>query len=375
MSLQTCLIIILRVIATPTTPKIMPPTIPPAHSQPVLLLRSPSTDTPDRYESAFSTAGYDPISVPVLETALTNVNELAQIILNGPDFEDDHLCRCCCNRRCFRCGYSGVVMTSARACEAWKAAVESIAASSNSDSSGDIGCRCPLSWSEIPFYVVGSSTASSLRSTFSSHHGHHHATNSVTPAPEMIRGEESGNGEELANFILRDLAGPCVDGDEGWGEKREKQLLLYLTGDKTRETLPSILAEGGMELRSVKVYETRGSLKFKENLERAVHSYHTGSANAGERRREWWIVFFAPSSAQFVTPVLEEYFTLPSHDTGSVTVDSDHDITTRQIAKLAAIGPTTLTFLCDTLRLRVFATAAKPSADSLLSAIRKADYH
>ncbi len=68
----------------------------------VLLLRepTPSSDTgQDRYKSAFAAANYTPFSIPVLETVLTNIIELASVTKQS-DFD-------------------GVIMTTARSCEAW----------------------------------------------------------------------------------------------------------------------------------------------------------------------------------------------------------------------------------------------------------------
>ena len=73
----------------------------------VLLMRGLSTDDEDRYSTAFASAGYIPLSVPVLETVPTNLSSLQEIVRAGPASED----------------YDGVIMTSARSCEAWKNAV------------------------------------------------------------------------------------------------------------------------------------------------------------------------------------------------------------------------------------------------------------
>ena len=74
----------------------------------VLLLREPSEETPDRYESAFSVAGYHPVSIPVLETLHTNIPRLRDIIQKGP--------------KTF--GYNGVIITSKRSCGAWREALQ-----------------------------------------------------------------------------------------------------------------------------------------------------------------------------------------------------------------------------------------------------------
>lgn len=72
----------------------------------VLFLREP-TPTGDRYETAFNSAGYRAVSVPVLETVFVNIPILKNIINSGPSTER----------------FDGVVITSGRACEAWKMAV------------------------------------------------------------------------------------------------------------------------------------------------------------------------------------------------------------------------------------------------------------
>jgi uroporphyrinogen-III synthase len=73
----------------------------------VLLLRSPSTEGPDKYEDAFRAQGYRLVCVPVLETVLMNREDLGNMIRDGPD----------------KAALRGVIVTSARACEAWKEAV------------------------------------------------------------------------------------------------------------------------------------------------------------------------------------------------------------------------------------------------------------
>lgn len=76
----------------------------------VLLLRAPTIDGPDKYETAFRARGYNPACVPVLETVLANGKELGEVISQGPDASE----------------LIGVIVTSARACEAWKEAILSL---------------------------------------------------------------------------------------------------------------------------------------------------------------------------------------------------------------------------------------------------------
>lgn len=62
------------------------------------------------------------------------------------------------------------------------------------------------------------------------------------------------------------------------------------------------------------------------------------------------MVYFAPSAAAFVTPVLREVFD-------------------ERTLKVAAIGPTTASFLRDTMQVGVDVVPSKPMPDVLCSAI------
>jgi uroporphyrinogen-III synthase len=76
----------------------------------VILLKAPSKDSPDRYESSFKVLGHHVVSVPVLETVLTHLDELASIVETGPITPE----------------YDGVIITSGRACEGWRRAVNDL---------------------------------------------------------------------------------------------------------------------------------------------------------------------------------------------------------------------------------------------------------
>lgn len=93
----------------------------------ILLLRAPPEGNDDRYSTAFASAGYNPLSVPVLETVPTNLASLKEIVSAGPVAED----------------YDGVIMTSARSCEAWKSVVRVLVEESSLDAiRGGSGLSC-----------------------------------------------------------------------------------------------------------------------------------------------------------------------------------------------------------------------------------------
>ena len=238
----------------------------------VLLLRSPSEDTngPDKYEAAFRARGYGALSIPVLETVFTNADELAQIVRAGGQLRSSHYSRgeheATKDREGGNERYAGVIVTSGRACEAWQAAVQHVTKTGGGGESRICIMKqnqaCLIShiakdqsnegWSTLPFYAVGQATASALSAIRTSFPTSPHA-------PHDIRGgAESGTAEKLAHFIVSDLSSST------------HRRLLYLTGDKNRDTLPSILAQAGFELDSLQVYATQGSSRFGEDLKNAL---------------------------------------------------------------------------------------------------------
>ena len=116
------------------------------------------------------------------------------------------------------------------------------------------GAYCVSAYlSTIPFYVVGEATAAAVQEIQVRFKG-----NGFSCA--LIRGEQSGTGEQLGRFITNHYHG------HGAGK------LLYLTGDKNRETLPKILQDGGLDLHPLQVYKTQGSSSFAAELQAALDS-------------------------------------------------------------------------------------------------------
>ena len=108
----------------------------------------------------------------------------------------------------------------------------------------------------MPFYVVGQATALALKELENLYAG-------IGFCRLDIRGESSGTAEQLAHFILNDPT------------SRSGQL-LYLTGDKNRDTLPNILSGCGIKLHPLRVYETQGSSTFEQELLVALESSPKG---------------------------------------------------------------------------------------------------
>ncbi|EIN05811.1 tetrapyrrole biosynthesis uroporphyrinogen III synthase [Punctularia strigosozonata HHB-11173 SS5] len=292
----------------------------------VLLLRAPASDSDDRYELCLRDKGYDPVCIPVLETVLSNGDELADAVEGGPNGKE----------------YAGVVITSARACEAWKRSVRRVLERREVGGGGG-----GVTWTSTPFYVVGEATKAALLDV-----DEDVRTRGRDLLPEDVRGaRQAGTAETLARFVLDDIGG-ASDGPRN-------RRLLYLTGDKNRDVLPKILAEGGLQLDSLQVYGTRGSSTFPADLDSVLASSDPDS-------RPWWIVFFAPSSAGYTFPFLQQHFAFDDAPTPTLG-----QAPRRALA--AAIGPTTTAFLKDHLRLSVAVESPKPTAEDLAAAIAAYD--
>lgn len=164
--------------------------------------------------------------------------------------------------------------------------------------------------------------------------------------------------------------------------------LLHLTGDKTSEGLPNTLKAGGLLVTPLQVYETWSRKDFTEDLERIVGGLDRGWRDVNidrvhsfsdfprtiyaEDSPHVWAVFFAPSAAKSTIPILQRYLTLPFL---SPAIPSPSTSLNLPIARIAAIGPTTATFLREkyTPPLGVDVVPVKPEAEALAEAIGIAD--
>ena len=261
----------------------------------VILLKTHSQE----YETTFNAHGYHPHFIQVLETYLIT-GELSQILSSSPDSR-----------------FSGVIITSARAVDAWKASLPH------------------SSWSSVPFYSVGKTTSQSLSQAFPSYD---------------IRGQ-SGTSEKLAQFII----------DDTKRHKDTKLPLLYLTGDKTRSTMSTLLSEAGIPSQEINVYETRQADDLERQIETAT----------SDMLSPVWVVFFAPSSSQMALPFLHQIFEL------APASQADVDVTPSEVpgpvARVAAIGPTTATHLREVEGIHVQVVPESPQVDLLVEKMKWID--
>ncbi|KAF9648114.1 tetrapyrrole biosynthesis, uroporphyrinogen III synthase [Thelephora ganbajun] len=277
----------------------------------VLLVRNPPEDTPDRYHQHLQSIGLHPHSVPVLETVYANLGDLRDKVQEKSS------------------GYGGVIMTSSRSAESWDLIRDELS-SARRDGMGS------SDWSSVPFYTVGTATGNILRKM---------PVSPFTPSSQNIVGEGSGAGEALAKVIIDDQRG-----------RTPKLPLLYLVGDKNKDTLPTLVQAAGLDLEPLQVYSTRGSPSFST----AVKALFQRRLPLDPTR--WWIVFFAPSSAEFALPILREHLAFSP-------VDESGDDQYGQFCKVAAIGPTTVTHVKGKCGVKVHAVAEKPSPKALGEAL------
>ncbi|GAA5920103.1 hypothetical protein JCM1841_004098 [Sporobolomyces salmonicolor] len=297
-----------------------------APSSHLILLRAPSTEPDqDPYALALSSSpGWTLHHLPILDTGFVNLPQLAQAI------QHVHAAR----------HYAGVIMTSARSAEAWSLARGLLPAE-------------PPACSSLPFFVVGLNTRTALLRSPS------------PPAPSSVHGASTtGTGDLLARYILSHrplLPTPSLN-----------RPLLYLTGDKNRDTLPRLLKEGGVETRPLQVYETTKRDGFDEALEARLRSIRE-QADPGGRI---WIALFSPSGAEASLASLRRLGLLPAPPSPASpgAEASDHSFpSVAPRVRLAAIGPTTRDYLVHEVGVAVHAVARRPEAGELVGAVLAAD--
>lgn len=317
------------------------------HTQRVLLVKEPRPSDDgegkgdaqrDPYDAVLTASGQFTVDfLPALSHRYTRLDELAGTIRAGLP-------------------YSGVVFTSQRAVQAYgKAWQLALGSSQRSARNGTLA--------RIPFYTVGPATAASLGRELPP---------SAIPPPELILGAaESGNAEKLAHYILVHRDSLTAK------EQLTCAPLLYLVGDKRKDTLSRLLSAADVPVCEIQVYETFPSQTFAQDWYHLCSQHSPALASRQSSPSELsssppppfplpfdWIVFFSPSGAKLLLPLLpREASTWP---------------------RIAAIGPTTRDFLASSplppassdgtegTPLYVAAMAESPKPEALLVALLQA---
>lgn len=236
----------------------------------VALLRSP--DSPDAYVQAFEQAGLSASCVPVLSFRFPNQQALVQQLQVAGT-------------------RSGLILTSPRAAAALKQAFED-----------ETGLR--VLWNDKTVFVVGPKTAEAARDI------------GLTP-----QGQTAGKAAALVESI----------GAE-WDKQRLQLPLLFLSGNRRRDTLTNGLAKTGIPVIEQVVYETKPRSDVQIDSDTR------------------WLAFFSPSGLEAV-------------EASRVTLTN---------FRIAAIGPTTGQALSDA-GMPPDAIAHRPTPSALVDAVASAE--
>lgn len=308
----------------------------------LILLRTPSNPFQnDSYHSSSLSHNLTPHHIPVLSTSHINLSTLQLITREGLETR-----------------YSGVIVTSARAVDAWPASKLRQVSPDRSEDENK-----PPWATTIPFFTVGKATRDAVinRSGLQLDSNH------------VLGAEETGNGDKLASFI--------VEFFKSMGRTPELPL-LYLVGDKNRETIQDSLKENGIKVERLQVYETAMAHDFEERLDAVLEGLDVSNAVGEDQQslsvdygcqRIVWLALFSPSGAKLCLQALRKRQLLPPRKRDQDEADNgEFAHGSGLVIRLAAIGPTTRAFLEQEEGLETHAIASSPDADELLRSIRDA---
>ncbi|KAJ9260687.1 hypothetical protein DTO027B5_5331 [Paecilomyces variotii] len=299
---------------------------PPSFSKPPIFLLKTKSTPHDGYEEYFSSRGYNPTFVPVLEHRFhdENLRIVKDLFLSGQLDEGS-------GRK-----YGGLIFTSQRAVEAFARIME------------EIGVLKATSASKsLILYTVGPATSRSLSSIQSTHLPH-----------AQLYGSEAGNGENLARMILEHYNGLYPENENE--TTNPKPSLLFLVGEQRRDIIPRTLMDESLPSREriqvdeLVVYETGVMDSFENDFAQAVKSGRQ-YISSGEEKRALWTVVFSPTGCDAMLKVLD---LLP----GSSTSTSE-DKGRREF--ITTIGPTTRDHLRSKYGFDPDVCAEKPSPEGV----------
>ena len=294
-------------------------------SIPIFLLKTKSSPS-DGYEEHFAAvqnyATFEPTFVPVLEhkfliDGLRTLKEYLQNRTIGSEPEKQ---------------YGGLIFTSQRAVEAFASLLEE-------------GRNSEQHWPHLqgfPIYTVGPATSRALRAI------------SQKP-PLCIFGEETGNGEALANFILDHYC-------QWYRDCKTLPPLLFPVGEQRRDIIPKTLMnpELGLGRRiqvdELVVYGTGVMESFEQDFMQEIE--------ASRQSRIRWVVVFSPTGCESMLRALGML------DAESSKIKVRPDALTDRRTYIATIGPTTRDYLKYTFAFDPDVCAERPSPEGIEHGIR-----
>ncbi|KAL5334730.1 tetrapyrrole biosynthesis, uroporphyrinogen III synthase [Aspergillus crustosus] len=303
----------------------------PQSRTPIFLLKTKSSPH-DGYEEFFSaaTGTTAPTFIPVLSHNLHNQNLSAVKSLFDNNFLSPGPTR----------RYGGLIFTSQRAVEAFAGMVSGVEGSKLEDASRD-----------LPLYTVGPATARSLTTLRNKYLPH-----------ATIHGADTGNGGNLAKFILKHYNGLFDLGSTSpqsqsqsqtdTHKKSPKRPLLFLVGETRRDIIPktlmdpSLAPESRIDVEEIVVYETGVVQGFESDFENTLRRFQSEDMI--------WVIVFSPTGCDAMVRVL-----------GRERVKSDG----QKRVFVATIGPTTRDHLVKECGFEPDVCAEKPSPEGVREGI------
>jgi len=298
---------------------------------PLLLLKTPTSPV-DAYtahftlprahsESSSAAYTYQPVYVPVLEHTHKHAALSPLLRSSSPTSFP----------------YGGLIFTSARAVEAFAAAL----------ACSDRPSTYLKTWI-LPLYVCGPATADALR-------------NNVLPFLSNceVLGEDAGTGEALAPLIIKDYSTRSAADPDTDGEKRRKPL-LFLAGEKHRDIIPRMLLAEGLQVDEMVVYSTIERAGFRSELEQRLKETEGQTQASGTR----WIIIFSPAAGEGILRALRWL----DERTGRVKVVWGGE---ERKTFVASIGPTTKEYMRKEFGFEVDVCAERPSAEGVKEGIER----
>ncbi|KXL44312.1 hypothetical protein M433DRAFT_155094 [Acidomyces richmondensis BFW] len=306
---------------------------------PIYLLKTKSSPT-DAYEDYFakdSNGKYYPIFVPVLEhmlrdDALRTLRRSAErFAFAGGSLENTEKQRKATNNPAKK--YGGIIFTSQRAVEAFATVIAKL----------DPAKINAYFDKDMPLYVVGSATATGVRAL-------------KLPCP--VLGEESGNGEALAQFILKHRKSLPKEVTHLNGRTLP---LLFPVGEQRRDIIPKTLLSEKLPavertpVVEVVVYETGESSTFEEEFTNLLQ--YAKKAKVSEQ----WVVVFSPQGCEAMLMALGWL----EEKTGKYSAARRGALTGPIRTRIATIGPTTREHLITEFGLDPDVCAENPSPEGI----------
>jgi uroporphyrinogen-III synthase len=194
---------------------------------------------------------------------------------------------------------------------------------------------------DVPIYTVGPATTRALRS--------------IPQIPPLnIFGDETGNGEALANYIL--------DHYKDWYKVRErKPPVLFLVGEQRRDIIPKTLmdpelpSERRIQVDELVVYGTGVMESFEQDFTKILRET--------EGRAVRWIVVFSPTGCEAMLRALGML------DPATGKASKSH-LATKKKTYIITIGPTTRDYLRNQFGFEPDVCATKPSPEGVEDGIR-----